>query len=141
MVTANVQLTRDTINHNYQSAVGQSGIFAGDSGFNIIVSGNTLLKGGEPRGRVLPLFGLLRLHFFRVRLFRLAVKAYGYPHKNLKGHLFKPRQPPDRSVSVFWRLLRGRGGCLCYPGLVFWSCPRPIDYFHQERLCTLGARF
>jgi filamentous hemagglutinin len=45
-VSGNVQLTRDTINHNYQSAVGQSGIFAGDSGFNIIVSGNTLLKGG-----------------------------------------------------------------------------------------------
>ncbi|MDO6388379.1 hypothetical protein, partial [Uliginosibacterium sp. 31-12] len=46
VVSGSVQCARDSINHNYQSAVGQSGIFAGDSGFNLIVSGNTLLKGG-----------------------------------------------------------------------------------------------
>jgi hypothetical protein len=38
--------TATIANHNYQSATGQSGIAAGNGGFDIKVAGNTDLKGG-----------------------------------------------------------------------------------------------
>jgi len=44
-VTVSVSQSQQTFNHNYQSAVGQSGIAAGSGGFDIKVAGNTDLKG------------------------------------------------------------------------------------------------
>ncbi|AEK61565.1 hemagglutinin repeat-containing protein [Collimonas fungivorans] len=45
MVNGSVSFAKQTIDHNYQSAVGQSGIAAGNGGFDISVKGNTDLKG------------------------------------------------------------------------------------------------
>ncbi|MDM0087151.1 MULTISPECIES: hemagglutinin repeat-containing protein [unclassified Variovorax] len=45
-VTANVNYAKQAVDHNYQSATGQSGIAAGAGGFDITVKGNTDLKGG-----------------------------------------------------------------------------------------------
>ena len=45
MLTANVQLSQQRVDHSYQSATGQSAIAAGH-GFNITVKGNPDLKGG-----------------------------------------------------------------------------------------------
>jgi filamentous hemagglutinin len=45
-VTANLRLSRQSVDHNYRSATGQSGIAAGSGGFDITVKGNTDLKGG-----------------------------------------------------------------------------------------------
>ncbi|MBT2324088.1 hemagglutinin repeat-containing protein [Variovorax paradoxus] len=45
-VTATVDYSKQKVNHNYQSATGQSGIVAGNGGFDITVKGNTDLKGG-----------------------------------------------------------------------------------------------
>jgi filamentous hemagglutinin len=45
-VTGSVQVSKTTIDHNYQSATGQSGIAAGEGGYDIKVAGNTDLKGG-----------------------------------------------------------------------------------------------
>lgn len=44
-VTGSVSAAKQTIDHNYQSAKGQSGIAAGKGGFDITVQGNTDLKG------------------------------------------------------------------------------------------------
>lgn len=44
-VTASVSINDQSIDHNYQSAVGQSGIAAGQGGFDIKVGNNTDLKG------------------------------------------------------------------------------------------------
>ncbi len=44
-VTATVTKSDATVDHNYQSATGQSGIAAGSGGYNITVKGNTDLKG------------------------------------------------------------------------------------------------
>jgi len=44
--TVSVNAAKQNIDHNYQSAVGQSGIHAGSDGFDIQVKGNTDLKGG-----------------------------------------------------------------------------------------------
>ena len=46
MVTGSVRIANQSIDHNYQSATGQSGIAAGTGGFDIQVAGNTDLKGG-----------------------------------------------------------------------------------------------
>jgi len=46
MVAVSVNAAQQKIDHNYQSAVGQSGINAGTDGFDIKVKGNTDLKGG-----------------------------------------------------------------------------------------------
>ena len=45
MVTGSVNMAKSGFNHNYQSAVGQSGIAAGDGGFDIKVQGDTSLTG------------------------------------------------------------------------------------------------
>ncbi len=45
-VTGSVNVSRTELNHNYQSAVGQSGISAGEGGYDIKVGGNTHLIGG-----------------------------------------------------------------------------------------------
>jgi len=45
-VTGTVSYAKQTVDHNYQSATGQSGIAAGSGGFDITVKGNTDLKGG-----------------------------------------------------------------------------------------------
>ncbi|AMP13637.1 hemagluttinin repeat family protein [Collimonas pratensis] len=45
MVNGSVSYAKQTIDHNYQSAVGQSGIATGNGGFDISVKGNTDLKG------------------------------------------------------------------------------------------------
>ncbi|WP_211451092.1 hemagglutinin repeat-containing protein [Collimonas antrihumi] len=45
MVSGSVSYAKQTVDHNYQSAVGQSGIAAGSDGFDIRVKGNTDLKG------------------------------------------------------------------------------------------------
>ncbi|WP_211444397.1 hemagglutinin repeat-containing protein [Collimonas humicola] len=45
MVSGSVSYTNQTVDHNYQSAVGQSGIAAGSGGFDIKVKGNTDLVG------------------------------------------------------------------------------------------------
>ena len=45
-VTGSVSASKQKIDHNYQSATGQSGIAAGAGGFDINVAGNTDLKGG-----------------------------------------------------------------------------------------------
>jgi filamentous hemagglutinin len=44
-VTASASLSGQEIKHDYQSAVGQSGIASGDGGFDITVKGNTELVG------------------------------------------------------------------------------------------------
>lgn len=44
-VTGSVNAAKQTIDHNYQSAKGQSGIAAGEGGFDITVQGNMDLKG------------------------------------------------------------------------------------------------
>lgn len=44
-VTGNVSASKQTIDHNYQSTTGQSGIAAGTGGFDIKVAGATDLKG------------------------------------------------------------------------------------------------
>ncbi len=46
LVTGSVSVASTTIDHNYQSARGQSGIAAGDGGFDVKVHGNTDLQGG-----------------------------------------------------------------------------------------------
>lgn len=46
VVTGSVNMASTTIEHNYQSAVGQSGIAAGEGGFDIQVQGSTTLTGG-----------------------------------------------------------------------------------------------
>ncbi|AMP12003.1 hemagluttinin repeat family protein [Collimonas arenae] len=45
MVSGSVSYAKQSVDHNYQSAVGQSGIVAGSDGFDIKVKGNTDLKG------------------------------------------------------------------------------------------------
>jgi hypothetical protein len=45
-VTASANYAKQAVDHNYQSATGQSGIVAGNGGFDIAVKGNTDLKGG-----------------------------------------------------------------------------------------------
>ncbi|WP_211467973.1 two-partner secretion domain-containing protein [Collimonas silvisoli] len=45
VVSGSVNYAKQTVDHNYQSAVGQSGIAAGSDGFDIKVKGNTDLKG------------------------------------------------------------------------------------------------
>ncbi|RST50673.1 hemagglutinin repeat-containing protein [Variovorax sp. MHTC-1] len=45
-VSATVDYSKQRVNHNYRSATGQSGIVAGNGGFDITVKGNTDLKGG-----------------------------------------------------------------------------------------------
>jgi filamentous hemagglutinin len=45
-VTGSVSMANQSLDHNYQSATGQSGIAAGNGGFDIKVAGNTDLKGG-----------------------------------------------------------------------------------------------
>lgn len=45
-VTATANYSKQKVDHNYQSATGQSGIAAGDGGFDVTVKGNTDLKGG-----------------------------------------------------------------------------------------------
>ncbi|WP_211464584.1 hemagglutinin repeat-containing protein [Collimonas silvisoli] len=45
MVDYSVNYAKQAVDHNYQSAVGQSGIVAGSDGFDIKVKGNTDLKG------------------------------------------------------------------------------------------------
>ena len=45
MVTGSLYSSSQSIKHNYLSAVGQSGITAGDGGFDIAVTGNTELVG------------------------------------------------------------------------------------------------
>jgi filamentous hemagglutinin len=45
-VTGSVSMAKEQIAHDYQSAKGQSGIAAGDGGYQIAVKGNTDLKGG-----------------------------------------------------------------------------------------------
>ncbi|AMO99005.1 hemagluttinin repeat family protein [Collimonas arenae] len=45
MVSGSVSYAKQTVDHNYQSAVGQSGIAAGSGGFDINVKGNTDLRG------------------------------------------------------------------------------------------------
>ncbi|MBI1835618.1 MAG: hemagglutinin repeat-containing protein, partial [Burkholderiales bacterium] len=44
-VTGGINYSKNTLNHNYLSAVGQSGINAGTEGFQIKVGGNTSLTG------------------------------------------------------------------------------------------------
>ncbi|HEY4319365.1 MAG TPA: hemagglutinin repeat-containing protein [Herbaspirillum sp.] len=44
-VTGSINYGLQTVDHNYQSAVGQSGIAAGDGGFDLNVKGNTALTG------------------------------------------------------------------------------------------------
>ncbi|MDY7546028.1 hemagglutinin repeat-containing protein [Glaciimonas sp. CA11.2] len=44
--TGSVNYAKQTVEHNYHSAVGQSGIAAGSGGFDINVKGNTDLQGG-----------------------------------------------------------------------------------------------
>lgn len=46
VVTASASYAKQSVDHNYQSATGQSGIAAGSGGFDITVKGNTDLKGG-----------------------------------------------------------------------------------------------
>ncbi|KAF3999094.1 hemagglutinin repeat-containing protein [Glaciimonas immobilis] len=46
MLTGSVNYARQTVDHNYRSAVGQSGIAAGNGGFDLTVKGNTDLQGG-----------------------------------------------------------------------------------------------
>jgi Hemagglutinin repeat len=46
VATVSVNAAQQAIDHNYQSATGQSGIAAGADGFDIKVKGNTDLKGG-----------------------------------------------------------------------------------------------
>jgi len=43
--TGSINYSQQTVDHNYQSATGQSGIVAGNGGFDINVNGNTELKG------------------------------------------------------------------------------------------------
>ncbi len=45
MTTGSINYGKQTVDHNYQSAVGQSGIAAGSGGFDINVKGNTDLQG------------------------------------------------------------------------------------------------
>ncbi|WP_211464579.1 hemagglutinin repeat-containing protein [Collimonas silvisoli] len=45
MVSGSISYAKQSVDHNYQSAVGQSGIAAGSDGFDIKVKGNTDLKG------------------------------------------------------------------------------------------------
>jgi hypothetical protein len=45
-VSATVDYSKQRVNHNYRSATGQSGIVAGNGGFDVAVKGNTDLKGG-----------------------------------------------------------------------------------------------
>ncbi|MCW5287515.1 filamentous hemagglutinin N-terminal domain-containing protein [Verminephrobacter aporrectodeae subsp. tuberculatae] len=45
-VTGSVSASKTTVDHNYQSATGQSGIAAGDGGYDIRVKGATELRGG-----------------------------------------------------------------------------------------------
>ncbi|WP_260602566.1 hemagglutinin repeat-containing protein [Variovorax sp. MHTC-1] len=46
LASATVDYSKQRVNHNYRSATGQSGIVAGNGGFDISVKGNTDLKGG-----------------------------------------------------------------------------------------------
>ncbi|MGJ7580840.1 hemagglutinin repeat-containing protein [Variovorax sp. RHLX14] len=46
VVTASANYAKQAVDHNYRSATGQSGIAAGDGGFDVTVKGNTDLKGG-----------------------------------------------------------------------------------------------
>ena len=46
VVTASANYAKQSVDHNYRSATGQSGIAAGDGGFDVTVKGNTDLKGG-----------------------------------------------------------------------------------------------
>ncbi|MBJ2157405.1 hemagglutinin repeat-containing protein [Variovorax sp. IB41] len=45
-VSATVNASKQKVDHNYQSATGQSGIAAGNGGYDVSVKGNTDLKGG-----------------------------------------------------------------------------------------------
>ena len=51
VVTGTVSGASTTIEHNYQSATGQSGIAAGEGGFDITVKGATTLTGGAITSR------------------------------------------------------------------------------------------
>jgi filamentous hemagglutinin len=53
-VTGSVSVAKTTIDHNYQSATGQSGIAAGEGGYDIKVAGNTDLKGGALTSKAAP---------------------------------------------------------------------------------------
>jgi filamentous hemagglutinin family protein len=59
-VTGNITLGHQTIDHNYLSAVGQSGIAAGDGGFDLTVSGKTELVGAAITGSADPATNRLR---------------------------------------------------------------------------------
>jgi len=46
LVSATVDASKQRVDHNYRSATGQSGIAAGNGGYDVAVKGNTDLKGG-----------------------------------------------------------------------------------------------
>ncbi|WP_326543442.1 hemagglutinin repeat-containing protein [Pseudorhodoferax sp.] len=54
LITGSVNMASATIAHDYQSAVGQSGIAAGQGGFDIQVRGGTTLTGGAITGTATP---------------------------------------------------------------------------------------